>query len=99
MVKHVQRYKDGYTQTTLAIGGSRSDEEPFAFYSTDTRSQFHWDGGTLYACVEGIAAGDKTYWLDHVDMPDGGRVQIVKTCSGPRPRLSSPPHRNPPKSR
>jgi hypothetical protein len=85
MVKHVQRFKDGYTQITLTIGGGRSDEEPFALYHHETRSEFHWDHDRLDACIEGEGYIDKgAYWNDRVILPDGGQVQVVKTCSGPR---------------
>jgi hypothetical protein len=80
MIKRVRRFKDGSTQITLAIGGGRSNEEPFAFYANETRSEFHWDQGKLDACVEGATFNDKSFWLDHVELPDGGDVQIVKTC-------------------
>jgi hypothetical protein len=79
MAKHVQRFKGG-SQITLTIGGGRSDEEPFAFYTNETRSEFHWDHDKLIACVEGATNTDKSYWLDHVTLPDGGEVQIVKAC-------------------
>jgi hypothetical protein len=78
MAKHVQRLKGRDVQTTLTIGGARSDEEPFASYGAATRSEFHWDHHNLIACVEGVVSG-KSDWQDHVTLPEG-EVQIIKAC-------------------
>jgi hypothetical protein len=85
LVRRTERFKDpGQLQMiTLSIAGGRSVEEPFAFYQYETHAQFHWDHGKLDACVEGYGYTDKgAYWLDHIVLPDGGVVQIVKTCDG-----------------
>ena len=71
-------------QITLTIGGPRIVEEPFAYYQGEARSDFHWDDGRLYACIEGQMYSDQGYWFDHFVLPEGGEVKIDKSCTSTR---------------